>query len=110
MLPELWAEASRVERAAIRRLGPLVITDLFRFMVHPGVYTEVGLEAWPTWKLVNRSDARVQLRWESTRPVLDAVIDAGILRRGAIPGAWQRLCGVDADGVPHPPLPGIRAA
>ena len=106
MLPEVWAEASKVERAVVRRVAPLVINDLFRFMVHPGVYAQVGLDPWATWKRVNHCDTRVQLRRESTRPVLDAVIDAGILKRGAVPPAWQKLCGVDECGTAEPVLPG----
>ena len=106
MLPEVWAAASREERTVVRRIAPLVIHDLFRFMVQPGVYAEVGLDAWSTWKRVNRCDNRVQLRRVSTRPVLDAVINAGILQRGAIPQAWQNLCGVDEHGTADEVLPG----
>ncbi|MEZ5382750.1 MAG: diiron oxygenase [Microthrixaceae bacterium] len=110
MLPEAWAGASRLERSVVRRIGPLVIADLFRFLVHPGVYATIGLDPWPTWRAAHRTAQRLTLRHEATRPVLEAAIAAGVLERGAIPGAWQRLCGVDAGGVPHPPLPGIRAA
>ena len=107
MLPEVWAGASRVERTVIRRIAPLVISDLFRFMVHPGVYSQVGLDPWATWKQVNKSPTRVQLRRVSTRPVLEALLNAGVLDRGDIPAAWQKLCGVNADGVPEPVLPGV---
>jgi predicted metal-dependent hydrolase len=107
MLPEVWAGASRVERTVIRRIAPLVISDLFRFMVHPGVYSQVGLDPWATWKQVNKSPTRVQLRRVSTRPVLEALLNAGVLDRGDIPAGWQKLCGVNADGVPEPVLPGV---
>ena len=106
MLPEVWAKSSRLERAVIRRIAPLVIHDLFRFMIHPGVYAQVGLDPWPTWKSVNKSPTRVQLRRVSTRPVLEALLNAGVLERGAVPPAWQKLCGVDAHGVAEPVLPG----
>ena len=106
MLPEVWAKSSKVERAVIRRIAPLVIHDLFRFMIHPGVYAQVGLDPWPTWKLVNKSPTRVQLRRVSTRPVLEALLNAGVLERGSVPRAWQKLCGVDAHGVAEPVLPG----
>ena len=109
MLPEVWAKSSRVERAVIRRIAPLVIHDLFRFMIHPGVYAQVGLDPWPTWKLVNKSPTRVQLRRVSTRPVLEALLNAGVLERGSVPPAWQKLCGVDAHGVAEPVLPGSGA-
>ena len=107
MLPEVWAGASRVERTVIRRIAPLVISDLFRFMVHPGVYSQVGLDPWATWKQVNKSPTRVQLRRVSTRPVLEALLNAGVLDRGDIPAGWQKLCGVNADGVPEPVLTGV---
>ncbi|HMS46456.1 diiron oxygenase [Candidatus Neomicrothrix sp.] len=107
MLPEVWAGASRVERTVIRRIAPLVISDLFRFMVHPGVYSQVGLDPWATWKQVNKSPTRVQLRRVSTRPVLEALLNAGVLDRGDIPAGWQKLCGVNADGVPEPVLNGV---
>ena len=109
MLPEVWAKSSRLERAVIRRIAPLVIHDLFRFMIHPGVYAQVGLDPWPTWKLVNKSPTRVQLRRVSTRPVLEALLNAGVLERGSVPRAWQKLCGVDAHGVAEPVLPGSGA-
>ncbi|MBK6309301.1 MAG: diiron oxygenase [Candidatus Microthrix sp.] len=109
MLPEVWAGASAVERTVVRRIAPLVIQDLFRFMVHPGVYAQVGLDPWPTWKRVNKSPTRVQLRRVSTRPVLEALLNAGVLERGSVPAAWQKLCGVDAHGAPHPVLTGASA-
>lgn len=106
MLPEVWANASRMERTVIRRIAPLVIHDLFRFMIHPGVYAQVGLDPWSTWKQVNKSPTRVQLRRVATRPVLKALIDAGVLESGTLPKAWQNLCGVDAEGNPEPLLVG----
>ena len=109
MLPEVWAQSSRLERAVIRRIAPLVIHDLFRFMIHPGVYAQVGLDPWSTWKSANKSPTRVQLRRVSTRPVLEALLNAGVLERGSIPSAWQKLCGVDAHGVAEPVLPGCGA-
>ena len=44
------------------------------------------------------SAPRVELRHEATRPVLDALVDAGALTRGRIPSRWQELCGVDRAG------------
>lgn len=43
----------------------------------------------------------------STRPVLEALLNAGVLDRGDIPAGWQKLCGVNADGVPEPVLNGV---
>ena len=95
VLPEVWAEATRLDRFVVRHIAPRSIDQMFRFMVHPAVYAEIGLPGWATWKAANRTPQRTALRHEATRPVLDAVIDAGILRHDRIPKAWQRLCGVD---------------
>jgi hypothetical protein len=100
VLPEVWAEASKVERYAVKRVAPFVIRGMFETIVHPGVYAEVGLPTWETWKAANRSPQRVALRHEATRPVLAALIDAGAIRRGRVNRRWQALCGVDANGEP----------
>ncbi|MGH9307021.1 MAG: diiron oxygenase [Acidimicrobiales bacterium] len=98
VLPEVWAEATLLDRLVVRHVSPRAIDQMFRFMVHPGVYAEVGLPPWGTWRAANCTPQRIELRHAATRPVLDAVIDAGILRRGRIPRAWRDLCGVDASG------------
>jgi hypothetical protein len=100
VLPEIWERASRVDRFAVRRVAPLVIKGMFEMLVHPGVYASVGLPAWKTWKAVNRSPQRVAFRHEALRPVLRALLDAGVFRAGRIPSGWQSLCGVDAAGRP----------
>ena len=99
-LPELYAEASAFERFAIKRLGPGIIQMLFQTFVHPGVYSTVGLPALPTWKAANASPERIAIRHTATRPILKALIEAGITRPGRIPPAWRKLCGVDAQGNP----------
>ncbi|MGI8793140.1 MAG: diiron oxygenase [Acidimicrobiales bacterium] len=98
VLPEVWAEATLLDRFVVKYIAPRAIDQMFRLMVHPGVYAEVGLPAWETWRAANRTPQRIALRQAATRPVLDAVIDAGILRRSRIPKAWRTLCGVDASG------------
>lgn len=98
VLPEVWAEATRLDRFVVTHVAPRSIDQMFRFMVHPGVYAEIGLPAWDTWKAVNNTPQRTALRHEATRPVLDAVIDAGILKQNQIPKAWQQLCGVNRSG------------
>ena len=98
VLPEVWAEATRLDRFVVRQVAPRSIDQMFRFMVHPAVYAEIGLPGWATWMAANRTSQRIALRHEATRPVLDAVIDAGILRQDRIPKAWQQLCGVDGRG------------
>jgi hypothetical protein len=100
VLPEAWARAGAVERARIRHVAPLLIGQLWQMFVHPGVYATVGLPPWKTWNAVQKLPRRVELRHTVTRPVLDALLDAGACTRGTVPRAWQSLCGVDRNGVP----------
>jgi hypothetical protein len=100
VLPEEWSGASWTDRFAVRHIAPLVIRDMFRFLVHPGVYETVGLPGWATWRAANRSPERVALRHEATRPVLGAMLHAGVVEPGGVPKGWRDLCGVDAQGVP----------
>jgi len=100
VLPEEWSRASWTDRFAVRHIAPLVIRDMFRLLVHPGVYETVGLPGWATWRAANRSPDRVSLRHEATRPVLDAMLQAEVVAPGRVPRGWRQLCGVDADGAP----------
>ena len=100
VLPEEWSRASWTDRFAVRHIAPLVIRDMFRLLVHPGVYETVGLPGWATWRAANRSPDRVALRHEATRPVLDAMLQAEVVAPGRVPRGWRQLCGVDADGAP----------
>ena len=100
VLPEIWAEASIAERIAVRRIAPLVIKGMFETLVHPGVYAAVGLPAWGTWKAANQTPERIALRHEALRPVLKALLDAGVFRGGNVTRGWRDLCGVDAAGSP----------
>lgn len=93
LLSESWVSASRRQRRRAKRLAPFLIRGLFEILIHPGVYETVGLPGWRTWITVNRSAARVALRQEATRPVLQALIDAGAIPRTRIPGAWRHLTG-----------------
>ncbi|MGI8492949.1 MAG: diiron oxygenase [Acidimicrobiales bacterium] len=103
ILPELWEEASPLERFAVRHLVPAMMAGVFDGMVHPGVYATVGLPAWPTWNAVRRSPARRQLRAEALRPVCAALLDAGAFgRRGRLPRAWRTVCWLDRGGAPLP--------
>jgi hypothetical protein len=104
LLPEVWAAASSVDRVAVKHIAPRSIDQMFRFMVHPAVYEAIGLPGWATWRAANRTPVRTALRHEATRPILRAVLDAGILRPGHVPKGWQHLCGVDARGDVLPPL------
>jgi predicted metal-dependent hydrolase len=100
VLPEEWHRASWTDRFAVRHIAPLVIRDMFRLLVHPGVYETAGLPGWATWRAANRSPERVALRHEATRPVLGAMLQAEVVRPGRVPRGWRDLCGVDPEGVP----------
>jgi hypothetical protein len=100
---EHWRRASTFERFLVRRVAPLVIGDMFRFTVHPGVYASVGLPTWETWKQANQSPRRLGLRYQACQGVLKALIEAEALRPGRLPRGWQKLCGVDRHGRPTAP-------
>ncbi len=99
VLPEVWADAAPQERAAVHRLAPFAITQLFDLLVQPGVYATVGLDPFATWRAVRASPERIDLRRHATRPVLDALLAAGVVERGRVPRGWRALCGVDRHGV-----------
>jgi hypothetical protein len=98
VLPELWSEASFIDRALVRFEIPRLIRVMFNGMVHPGVYRTIGLPRLKTWLDAAHSPSRVALRHEATRPVLAALVDGGCFRAGSIPARWQRLCGVGPSG------------
>lgn len=100
MLPEVWERASLVDRSLVRFFAPTIIREMYENMIHPGVFGAVGLPALTTWQAARNHPGRVEVRLEATRPVLDALIDAGALERGKVPTAWRGLCGVDPDGHP----------
>jgi hypothetical protein len=102
-MAENWRRASWLERRRVRIVAPRIIRLLFDAFVHPGVYRAVGLPGFRTWRRVARLPRRVALRYEGTRPVLRALLDAGVLRRGRIPRGWRNLCGVDRHGEPVGP-------
>lgn len=100
LLGESWATASWRERAAVRRLAPILIGEMFSNMVDPGVYRAAGLPMWKTWKAVQRTPQRIAMRHAATRPILAALMDAGVFKPGHIARGWQKLCGVDRAGRP----------
>ncbi len=99
VLPEVWADAAPQERAAVHRLAPFAITQLFDLLVQPGVYGTVGLDPFATWRAVRASSERIDLRRRATRPVLGALLAAGVVEPGRVPRGWRTLCGVDRHGV-----------
>lgn len=100
MIGEKWASTTRTDRFAVRHVAPLLIEGLFLSLVHPGVYRTVGLDGWGTAKKVRRSPHRLELKHEAVRPVLKALLDAGVLKPGHIPPGWRRVCHVDRYGEP----------
>jgi hypothetical protein len=93
VLPERWEQATAVDRFLVRHVVPWIIGDMFRMLVHPGVYKTVGLPAFDTWKRANQTPARVALRHQATRPILDTLVANGVFKPGRIPKAWRQLTG-----------------
>jgi hypothetical protein len=93
VLPDRWANASRVDRFLLRHVAPYLIADKFRMLVHPGVYRTIGLPGWSTWRRANRTPARVALRHKATRPILDTLVANGVFKPGRVPKAWRSLTG-----------------
>jgi hypothetical protein len=93
VLPERWERATAVDRFLVRHVVPWIIGDMFRMLVHPGVYKTVGLPAWDTWKRANKTPARVAIRHQATRPILDTLVANGVFKEGRIPKAWRKLTG-----------------
>jgi hypothetical protein len=100
VLADAWSRAGWIERRRVQIGAPFMILQLWQMFVHPGVYATIGLPTWSTWKAVNRLPHRKELRRTVTRPVLAALLDAGVLARGRIPRGWRKLCHVDRHGVP----------
>jgi hypothetical protein len=99
-MPEVWKQANRIDRIAVRRVAPWVVNDMFRFLVGPGVYETVGLPGRETWEAVQQLPQRRALLHEAMRSVLATLIAAGTLRPGRLPRGWQEVCGVDVHGRP----------
>jgi len=102
VLVEQWRDAGAFERFLVRFVVPRVIWGMFDTIVHPGVYATVGLPRFSTWRRANRSPYRVGLRRRAARPIVKAMLDAGVLRAGRIPRPWRALAGVDPAGHPSP--------
>ena len=100
MLPEVWERASLLDKTYVRFLAPTIIREMYENMIHAGVFGAAGLPALPTWRAARNHPGRVEVRVAATRPVLDALVDAGAIERGKVPTAWRGLCAVDPDGHP----------
>ena len=103
MLPEVWDRSTQADRALVRFAAPTFIREMYENMIHAGVFAAVGLPGIPTWREARDHPGRVAMRVEATRPVLEALVEAGALERGKIPRAWRGLCGVEPDGSPQEP-------
>ena len=99
---ELYPKAGLREKFIIRRIAPLLIDGLFDTFVHPGVYATVGLPKWKTWRAANRTPQRRAVKLAAVRPILKALIDGGVFKKGRIPKRWRNLAKVDRFGQPLP--------
>lgn len=97
---EHYRNATWTDRFAVRRIVPFGIVGMFDFMVQPLVYATIGLPAFRTWRKVRRLPRRIELRRQCARAVLNALIDADVIKRGRIPRPWRRVAGVRRDGTP----------
>jgi hypothetical protein len=101
LLPEIWQRSGRLDRALVKHAAPLLVTLLLDTqLIHPGIYSAVGLPGRRTWKAVQRTDQYSRMRHEATRPLLAAVAAAVPEMKARVPRSWRRLCGVDRAGRP----------
>jgi hypothetical protein len=107
---ELYQKAGRRERFRVRHVAPVLIDGLFDTFVHPGVYATVGLPTWKTWRAANRTPQRRALKLTAVRPILKALLDGGVLKKGRIPRGWRNLCQVDRHGNPLAGSPTLESA
>jgi hypothetical protein len=92
LLPELWRQASRLERFLIRWCGPAALRALSGSLVHPGVYETAGLPGWVTWRAVQVTDHHCEFNQAALGSVANALTTAGVFgdtRRLTRP--WRRL-------------------
>jgi hypothetical protein len=95
---EHYRSTTSTDRFAVRWIVPAAIVVMFDTIVPPPVYSTVLLPAMRTWLRVRRQPARVAMRQQCVRAVLDALIDADVLEPGHIPVSWRLAAGVDHDG------------
>jgi hypothetical protein len=98
---EHYRDATWTDRFAVRWVVPIAIVSMFDTIVQPFVYPTIGLPALSTWLRVRRQPARVALRQQCVRAVLQALTDAGVFQLGRVPMLWQYAAAVDRDGVPR---------
>src|SRR5438552_10712560 len=97
---EHYRNTTWTDRFAVRHIVPLGIVGMFDFMVQPFVYRTVGLPPLRTWSQVRKQPGRIELRRQCARAVLNALLDAGVFRRGRVPVLSRRVAGVRRGGGP----------
>ena len=100
---EHYRATSWTDRFAVRWIVPAGIVGMFDAMVQPFVYATVGLPPLRTWLRVRRLRERVAMREQCARAVLNALLDARVLKRGRVPGLWRRVAAVDRHGAARAP-------
>jgi hypothetical protein len=85
-----------------------MIDGLFDMFVHPGVYATVGLPTWKTWRAANRTPQRRAIKLAAVRPILKALVDGGVFKKGSIPKGWRKVCQVDQQLQPLPGSPDLK--
>jgi hypothetical protein len=94
LLPEVWGQASALERFVIRHFGPAIMAGVVDSLIHPGVYRAVGLPGWRTWNKVRKAQSRRDLKMEAFGPIFEALRAAGAFgdhSRSRIPRAWRQI-------------------
>lgn len=89
---EAWARAGRMERVLVRRALPRMITGLVDSTVPAEVYLRAGFTRHDV-RLIRTSTPRARCRSEVARPVLTALVEAGVFRERCVPRTWRRLVG-----------------
>jgi para-aminobenzoate N-oxygenase AurF len=97
---EHYRRATWTDRFAVRWIVPIGIVGMFDLIVQPFVYETIGLPPIRTWLRVRRQPGRIALREQAARAVLNALVDAGVLKRGRIPRLWRRVAAVGRDAEP----------
>ena len=108
LLPELWPEASRVQRWFVRHVAPFMMAGAIDSLIHPGVYGTIGLPTWKTWKDAKSTPGRMAIKHTAARPILKALVEGGVFKTGRIPKGWLKLCQVDQQLQPLPGSPVLR--
>jgi hypothetical protein len=100
-LPEVWRRTHLIDRLLVRYAAPIIISEMYQLLVHPGVYEEIDRPGWRTWVRARRHPARLDLLHRASRPVVQALVEAKAIKVGRIPRMWRLLARVDRKGEPR---------